>query len=193
MIVSGFGYTRRQLEPCNAAPTGTIAACCNWRSTPRKPSVRRNWPRPSRDLLHLLDQPQAEPWPVSVWRMAACSTPKVAGCIRRRCANGNAHPQIQLLAHHDALELRRVDGSGKPGTANVLASAPVVVLAGAAEISASAKRRLPLKRIRGQITRLPQTAESQALRTVVCAEGWSPRRVWANTPWAPVSTSRVTT
>jgi hypothetical protein len=46
MIVSGFGYTRRLLEPCNAAPTGTIAACCNWRSTPRKPSVRRNWPRP---------------------------------------------------------------------------------------------------------------------------------------------------
>ncbi|HEP8616016.1 TPA: bifunctional tRNA (5-methylaminomethyl-2-thiouridine)(34)-methyltransferase MnmD/FAD-dependent 5-carboxymethylaminomethyl-2-thiouridine(34) oxidoreductase MnmC, partial [Pseudomonas aeruginosa] len=31
---------------------------------------------------------------------------------------------------------------------------------------------LPLKRIRGQVTRLPATPQSRALRTVVCAEGY---------------------
>ncbi|MGA9705260.1 FAD-dependent 5-carboxymethylaminomethyl-2-thiouridine(34) oxidoreductase MnmC, partial [Pseudomonas sp.] len=50
---------------------------------------------------------------------------------------------------------------------------PVVVLAGAAEVKRfAASADLPLKRIRGQITRLPQTEASQALATVVCAEGY---------------------
>lgn len=41
---------------------------------------------------------------------------------------------------------------------------------------------LPLKRIRGQITRLPQTTESLALRTVVCAEGYvAPARLGEHT------------
>jgi tRNA 5-methylaminomethyl-2-thiouridine biosynthesis bifunctional protein len=39
-------------------------------------------------------------------------------------------------------------------------------------------RRLPLKRIRGQITRLPATEASRALQTVVCAEGYAWRRPW---------------
>ncbi|WP_312391789.1 FAD-dependent 5-carboxymethylaminomethyl-2-thiouridine(34) oxidoreductase MnmC, partial [Pseudomonas sp.] len=52
-------------------------------------------------------------------------------------------------------------------------TAPVVVLAGAADVRAFAPcAELPLKRIRGQITRLPATAESRALSTVVCAEGY---------------------
>jgi tRNA 5-methylaminomethyl-2-thiouridine biosynthesis bifunctional protein len=41
---------------------------------------------------------------------------------------------------------------------------------------------LPLKRIRGQITRLPQTAAKAALRTVVCAEGYvAPARLGEHT------------
>src|SRR5690606_13543213 len=54
-----------------------------------------------------------------------------------------------------------------------LAEAPVLVLACAAEISRLlAEANLPLKRIRGQISRLPASAASSALRTVVCAEGY---------------------
>ena len=65
----------------------------------------------------------------------------------------------------------------------LLASAPVVVLAVAAEIKRFAQSaELPLKRIRGQITRLAQTAESQALTTVVCAEGYvAPGRLGEHT------------
>jgi tRNA 5-methylaminomethyl-2-thiouridine biosynthesis bifunctional protein len=55
----------------------------------------------------------------------------------------------------------------------LLASASVVILASAAEIKGFEQAaQLPLKRIRGQITRLPATATSRALRTVVCAEGY---------------------
>jgi tRNA 5-methylaminomethyl-2-thiouridine biosynthesis bifunctional protein len=47
------------------------------------------------------------------------------------------------------------------------------VLAGAADIRRfPACAELPLKRIRGQITRLPVTESSRALRTVVCADGY---------------------
>lgn len=62
-------------------------------------------------------------------------------------------------------------------------SAPVVVLAGAADIQKfSQSADLPLKRIRGQITRLPQTQASAALRSVVCAEGYvAPARLGEHT------------
>jgi tRNA 5-methylaminomethyl-2-thiouridine biosynthesis bifunctional protein len=59
----------------------------------------------------------------------------------------------------------------------------VVILAGAADIKQfSASAGLPLKRIRGQITRLAQTANSTALSTVVCAEGYvAPARLGEHT------------
>ena len=94
------------------------------------------------------------------------------------------HPQIQILAHREVLELRRVDQQWQAWDGErMLASAAVVILAGAAEIRRfPASAELPLKRIRGQITRLPQTAQSQSLATVVCAEGYvAPPRLGEHT------------
>jgi tRNA 5-methylaminomethyl-2-thiouridine biosynthesis bifunctional protein len=72
---------------------------------------------------------------------------------------------LDLSPHPDGWQ---ASSQGQP-----LASAPVVVLAGAADIQRfSQAAELPLKRIRGQITRVPQTAASTQLRTVVCAEGY---------------------
>ncbi|MFL6607525.1 MAG: FAD-dependent 5-carboxymethylaminomethyl-2-thiouridine(34) oxidoreductase MnmC, partial [Pseudomonas sp.] len=67
--------------------------------------------------------------------------------------------------------------------ARCVASAPVAILASAAEIKRfEPAAELPLKRIRGQITRLPQTARSQSLATVVCAEGYvAPPRMGEHT------------
>ncbi|MBM9961220.1 bifunctional tRNA (5-methylaminomethyl-2-thiouridine)(34)-methyltransferase MnmD/FAD-dependent 5-carboxymethylaminomethyl-2-thiouridine(34) oxidoreductase MnmC, partial [Pseudomonas aeruginosa] len=49
--------------------------------------------------------------------------------------------------------------------------APLAILATAADIrDFPPAAELPLKRIRGQVTRLPATPQSRALRTVVCAE-----------------------
>lgn len=91
------------------------------------------------------------------------------------------HPNITLLCHHDALQLERrgaqwhalADGQRS------LASAAVAVIC-----SANDSRRftqtadMPLKPIRGQISQLPATADSRALRTVLCAEGYiSPARL----------------
>ena len=72
------------------------------------------------------------------------------------------------------MELRRDGDSWQAwNDKQLLASASVVVLASATEIKGFTQSAgLPLKRIRGQITRLPATAASRALNTVVCAEGY---------------------
>jgi tRNA 5-methylaminomethyl-2-thiouridine biosynthesis bifunctional protein len=91
---------------------------------------------------------------------------------------------IEVLQHRDVLALQQVQGQWQALDGDtVLASASVVVLAGAAEIKRfPASAELPLKRIRGQITRLPQTVASQALATVVCAEGYvAPPRLGEHT------------
>ncbi|MFP8980886.1 FAD-dependent 5-carboxymethylaminomethyl-2-thiouridine(34) oxidoreductase MnmC [Pseudomonas aeruginosa] len=54
-----------------------------------------------------------------------------------------------------------------------LGRAQLAIRATAADISDfPPAAELPLKRIRGQVTRLPATPQSRALRTVVCAEGY---------------------
>jgi len=88
------------------------------------------------------------------------------------------------LTHHDVLQLNNVDNQWQACDGErVLASAPVVILAGAAEVKRfPASSGLPLKRIRGQITQLVQTEHSAALNTVVCAEGYvAPGRMGEHT------------
>jgi tRNA 5-methylaminomethyl-2-thiouridine biosynthesis bifunctional protein len=100
------------------------------------------------------------------------------------CQAQATHANIELLSHHEALELRKVADQWQAFDGErMLASAPVVILAGAAEIKRFAQSaELPLKRIRGQITRLPETADSHALATVVCAEGYvAPARLGEHT------------
>ncbi|MBU5236346.1 hypothetical protein KQI01_14515, partial [Vibrio cholerae] len=82
------------------------------------------------------------------------------------------------------LELHRLDDQWQARADDrLLASASVVVLAGAAEIKRFPfTADVPLKRIRGQITRLAQTPASKALATVVCAEGYvAPARLGEHT------------
>jgi tRNA 5-methylaminomethyl-2-thiouridine biosynthesis bifunctional protein len=136
-------------------------------------------------LLHLLDQPQAQARAGIGLTHGGLYFPE-GGWVHppALCQWQAAHPQIQVLAHHDVLELRKADSEWQAWDGErLLASAPVVVLAGAAEIQRfSESAELPLKRIRGQITRLTQTAQSQALNTVVCAEGYvAPARLGEHT------------
>ncbi|MOA29444.1 tRNA 5-methylaminomethyl-2-thiouridine biosynthesis bifunctional protein MnmC [compost metagenome] len=70
------------------------------------------------------------------------------------CQAQAAQANIELLNHCQALQLRRVDDQWQARDGDrLLASAPVVVLAGAADIKCFAQSaELPLKRIRGLIT-----------------------------------------
>ncbi|MCY1533758.1 hypothetical protein D9M68_691060 [compost metagenome] len=54
---------------------------------PRRRSARPSWPRPSpATCCTTWTRPRPKPWPASRCPPAACSIPRLAGCIRRPCA-----------------------------------------------------------------------------------------------------------
>ncbi|WP_440973110.1 bifunctional tRNA (5-methylaminomethyl-2-thiouridine)(34)-methyltransferase MnmD/FAD-dependent 5-carboxymethylaminomethyl-2-thiouridine(34) oxidoreductase MnmC [Pseudomonas koreensis] len=186
LIVSGFGYTRRLLETLQRGTDwddcGVLQLAFNAKEAERQAQLAAAFPE---DLVHWLDQPQAETQAGIGLSHGGLYYPE-GGWVHppALCQMQAAQPNIELLKHQHALELRQVEGQWQAlDNDRLLASAPVVVLAGAAEIKRFAQSaELPLKRIRGQITRLAQTAESQALTTVVCAEGYvAPARLGEHT------------
>jgi tRNA 5-methylaminomethyl-2-thiouridine biosynthesis bifunctional protein len=186
MIVSGFGYTRRLLEHLQRGrdwdDCGVLQLAFNAREVERQAQLAAAFPA---DLLHLLDQSEAQAVAGIGLAHGGLFYPQ-GGWVHppALCQWQAGHPRIQLLTHNDALELRKVEDQWQAWNGEqLLASAPVVVLAGAAEIQRfSESAELPLKRIRGQITRLAQTPQSQALSTVVCAEGYvAPARLGEHT------------
>ena len=176
LLVSGFGYTRRLLERLERGldwdDCGVLQLAFDNKEAERQAQLAAAFP-PS--LLTPLDREQAEQltgvglpsgglfYPEAGW----AHPPALCRLLAQ-------HPNIQLLSHREALSMRRQDGEWHAfGSDGPLASAPILVLAIAADATAlEPPRSLPLKRIRGQITRLPATAHSQALRTVLCGEGY---------------------
>ncbi|MBC9251064.1 bifunctional tRNA (5-methylaminomethyl-2-thiouridylate)-methyltransferase MnmD/FAD-dependent cmnm(5)s(2)U34 oxidoreductase MnmC [Pseudomonas alcaligenes] len=176
LIVSGFGHTRRLLQQLQQgrdwAACGVLQLAFDTKEDERQARLAAAFPS---DLLQRLERSQAEARAGIALPAGGLFYPQ-AGWVHppALCQLLADHPQIRLLPHREVLQLQRVDGQWQAldGT-QLLASAPVVVLAGAAEVQRFAQAaELPLKRIRGQITRLPQTAASQALACVVCAEGY---------------------
>ncbi|CAI8775114.1 MULTISPECIES: bifunctional tRNA (5-methylaminomethyl-2-thiouridine)(34)-methyltransferase MnmD/FAD-dependent 5-carboxymethylaminomethyl-2-thiouridine(34) oxidoreductase MnmC [Pseudomonas] len=177
MILSGFGYTRRVLEQLQRGTDwdacGVLQLAFNSKEAERQAQLAEAFPR---DLLHTLDQSEAQ---VRSGIGLACGGlfyPE-GGWVHppALCRWQASGPAIDVQPHHEVLQLRRVDGHWQAWDGErCLASAPVAILASAAEIKRfEAAADLPLKRIRGQITRLPQTTRSQSLATVVCAEGYA--------------------
>lgn len=186
MILSGFGYTRRQLEHLQRGldwdGCGVLQLAFNAKEAERQAQLAAAF---AHDLLHILDREQAQARAGIGLEYGGLFFPE-GGWVHppALCQWQAGHAGIQVLAHRQVLELRRVDQQWQAWDGEqLLASAAVVILAGAAEIKQfPASAELPLKRIRGQITRLPQTARSQALATVVCAEGYvAPPRLGEHT------------
>ena len=186
LIVSGFGHTRRLLEHLHRGvdwdDCGVLQLAFNAKEAERQAQLAAAFPE---DLLHTLDQQHAQIRAGIALQSGGLFYPE-GGWVHppALCAWQAAHPNIRFLPHHDVLELRRADGQWQAWEGHkLLANAAVVVLAGAAEIKRfDFSSDLPLKRIRGQITRLPQTPASQSLSTVVCAEGYvAPARLGEHT------------
>jgi len=186
LIVSGFGYTRRLLEHLQRGvdwdDCGVLQLAFNAKETERQAQLATAFPS---DLLHTLDQAHAEARAGIALPSGGLFYPE-GGWVHppALCQWQAGQSNVELLTHHDVLELRRVDGGWQAWDGDsLLADAPTVVLAGAAEIKRfTYSSELPLKRIRGQITRLPQTTESRTLNTVVCAEGYiAPARLGEHT------------
>ena len=176
LIVSGFGYSRRLLERLHKGQDwdncGVLQLAFDAKEAQRQAQLAAAFPA---DLLTNLDRSTAEAKAGITLPAGGLFYPE-AGWVHppALCALLSQQPNIQLQLHQEALELRRDGDSWQAWNGEqLLASASVVVLASATEIKGfSQSADLPLKRIRGQISRLPATAASRALNTVVCAEGY---------------------
>ncbi|MCU1734022.1 MULTISPECIES: bifunctional tRNA (5-methylaminomethyl-2-thiouridine)(34)-methyltransferase MnmD/FAD-dependent 5-carboxymethylaminomethyl-2-thiouridine(34) oxidoreductase MnmC [unclassified Pseudomonas] len=176
LIVSGFGHTRRLLERLQRGTDwddcGVLQLAFDDKEDQRQAVLAGAF---DDELLQRLDRQHAEAVAGVALASGGLFYPE-GGWVHppALCHWQSAQPNVRLLTHHDVLQLRKVDGLWQAWDGErLLASAPVVVLAGAADIQRfEGCAGLPLKRIRGQITRLPVTAASQALNTVVCADGY---------------------
>jgi len=186
LIVSGFGYTRRLLETLQRGTDwddcGVLQLAFNEKERERQAQLAAAFPE---DLLQWLDQPEAQARAGIGLAHGGLYYPE-GGWVHppALCQVQAAQRGITLHTHQQALELRKIEGQWQAFDGErLIGAAPVVVLAGAAEIKRFPQSAdLPLKRIRGQITRLTQTSQSQALATVVCAEGYvAPARLGEHT------------
>ncbi|MCF5745891.1 MULTISPECIES: bifunctional tRNA (5-methylaminomethyl-2-thiouridine)(34)-methyltransferase MnmD/FAD-dependent 5-carboxymethylaminomethyl-2-thiouridine(34) oxidoreductase MnmC [Pseudomonas syringae group] len=186
LILSGFGHTRRLLELLQRGvdwdACGVLQLTFDDKEALRQKQLAEAFPE---SLLHLLDRPAAEAQSGIALDSGGLFYPE-GGWVHppALCQAQVQHLNIRLIAHHQALALKRVDDQWQVwGDEQLIDSAPVVVLAGAADIKQfSQSADLPLKRIRGQITSLAQTDASAALRSVVCAEGYvAPARLGEHT------------
>lgn len=176
LVTSGFGYTRRLLRNLQQGQDwdacGVLQLAFDAKEVQRQAALADAFP-PS--LLHSVEREEAEQLAGVTLDDGGLFYPD-AGWAHppALCRWLISHPSIELIRHQHPLELRRVDDNWQAlADDNVLAEAPVVTLAGAADVSRFTQSAwLPLKRIRGQITGLPATEQSAALRTVLCAKGY---------------------
>lgn len=176
LILCGFGYTRRLLEALQKGrdwdACGVLQLAFDTKEDQRQALLAEAF---DPQLLERLDREQAQALAGVTLASGGLFYPE-GGWVHppALCQAQLQHPNITLLPHHQVLQLRKVDGLWQAWESEkLLASAPLVVLATAAEIQRFEPcASLPLKRIRGQITRLPVTARSQVLGTVVCADGY---------------------
>src|SRR5215510_5197661 len=90
------------------------------------------------------------------------------------CRAFAALPGIRQVLGREALALERFDGNWTVADGlGPIARAPVVVIAGAGQSFSFAEiRHLPHRLIRGQLTFVPETSASSALRTVLSGDGY---------------------
>lgn len=176
LVLAGFGHTRRWLQRLQRGrewdDCGVLQLAFDDKEATRQAKLAQAF---DTTLLRPLDRQQAEAIAGVALPSGGLFYPE-GGWVHppALCQAQLQHPRISLLTHQQVLTLRKVDGLWQAWDGErLLASAPLVVLATAAEVRGFEQGAgLALKRIRGQVTRLPVTPASQSLRTVLCADGY---------------------
>ncbi len=176
LVVAGFGHTRRLLERLvpgeDWSPCGVLQLAYDEAEAARQAQLAGHYVD---GLLQPLDREGASARAGVALEQGGLFFPE-AGWAHppALCRHLLDHPAIRLVTHREAVRLERRDGLWRAWAEDgEVARAPLAVLACAADAARfEPAASLPLKRIRGQISRLPATPDSRALRTVLCAEGY---------------------
>lgn len=173
LILDGFGLTLRQLQalPPGAAwsPCGVLQLALTDKDTQRQAQLAAHFPA---DLLQPLDSDAASDRAGIGLTAGGLFFPE-GGWVHppALCAHWLAHPAIELVTHTEVTALQQTEHGWQASTQGEPLTATVVVVASAAQ-ARTLLPGLPLKAIRGQLSELPETPDSQALATVVCGEGY---------------------
>ncbi|MFV3415428.1 bifunctional tRNA (5-methylaminomethyl-2-thiouridine)(34)-methyltransferase MnmD/FAD-dependent 5-carboxymethylaminomethyl-2-thiouridine(34) oxidoreductase MnmC [Pseudomonas nitroreducens] len=175
LIVSGFGHTRRLIQRLQKgaewSDCGVLQLGFDEAESQRQTQLAEAFPA---TLLRQLDKAEAESVAGIGLPAGGLFYPE-GGWVHppALCRHLAQHSNIRVLTGEEVRLQRDADGWSAWSGEQKLASAPIAILATAAEVRRfDGAQTLPMKRIRGQITRVPATAESAALSTVVCAEGY---------------------
>lgn len=176
LVVSGFGYTRRllhDLQQCQQWDAcGVLQIAFDEKERLRQAALSDAFPP---RLLRAVTRQEAEQLAGVALDNGGLFYPD-AGWAHppSLCRRMIEHPAIEVRCLRNPLQLRRAGALWQAvADDEVLAEAPVVILAGAADTARFTQSAwLPLKRIRGQISELQATESSAVLRTVLCAKGY---------------------
>ncbi len=197
MILSGFGYTRRQLERLQRGrdwdACGVLQLAFDNKEAERQGKLAAAF---DSNLLHALERTEAEAVAGVALPAGGLFYPE-GGWVHppALCQQQLQHPGIRLVTHQEVLELRKVDQQWQAWAGDrLIASAPVVILAGAAEVRRFEPcAQLPLKRIRGRLPACPPPpAAGRCAPWCVRRATWR-RRAVMNIPWAQALISTAKT
>ncbi|WP_273862971.1 bifunctional tRNA (5-methylaminomethyl-2-thiouridine)(34)-methyltransferase MnmD/FAD-dependent 5-carboxymethylaminomethyl-2-thiouridine(34) oxidoreductase MnmC [Pseudomonas sp. LA5] len=173
LILDGFGLTLRELQalPPGAAwsPCGVLQLALTDKDAQRQAQLAAHFPA---DLLQPLDREAASNRAGIALTAGGLFFPE-GGWVHppALCAHWLTHPNIELVTHTEVTALQQTEHGWQARTQGESLVATVVVVASAAQ-ARTLLPELPLKAIRGQLSALPETPDSQALATVVCGEGY---------------------
>ena len=173
LILDGFGLTLRELQalPPGAAwsPCGVLQLALSDKDAQRQAQLAAHFPA---DLLQPLDRDAASARAGMALTAGGLFFPE-GGWVHppALCAHWLKQPNIELITATEVVDLQETATGWRIDTKGTALEAAVVVVASAAQ----ARRllpELPLKAIRGQLSSLPVTAQSEGLSSVVCGEGY---------------------
>ncbi|MBA1213203.1 bifunctional tRNA (5-methylaminomethyl-2-thiouridine)(34)-methyltransferase MnmD/FAD-dependent 5-carboxymethylaminomethyl-2-thiouridine(34) oxidoreductase MnmC [Pseudomonas oryzihabitans] len=173
LILDGFGLTLRELQalPPGAAwsPCGVLQLALTDKDAQRQAQLAAHFPA---DLLQSLDRDAASDRAGIGLTAGGLFFPE-GGWVHppALCAHWLTHPNIELVTHTEVTALQQTEHGWQARTLGAPLAATVVVVASAAQ-ARTLLPGLPLKAIRGQLSALSETPDSQALATVVCGEGY---------------------
>lgn len=176
LLLSGFGYTRRLLTHWPDSPyfdaCGLLQLAFDGKELERQQQLARHF---DSSLLRALSSQEASDLAGVDITTPALFYPE-SGWIRpsELCKALIQHANIELLCGHEAKQLVYARDEWEAHSENErIASAPVVVIAAANQVSSfSQSNWLPLKPIRGQVTSIPATETSRKLKPVISAKGY---------------------
>lgn len=176
LALQGFLYSLRllnqlHLSVADYSPCGVLQLAFNAREQQRLSKITKYYP----DLIHEVNENKASDLSGVNLDLGGAFIPQ-AGWVNPAalCLALATHPNIQIKHHTEAISLKYINHCWQVwNDERCAAEAPVVIIAGANDTQNFAQtEHCKLSAVRGQITLLPSTEQSQAIKTVICTDAY---------------------